>query len=135
MNKILKHKKEEKRIVRLLYRKGFLKDYKLDDLYWNEYSKLRVKKKKHGRKYRYTVYLPEVHFCTTDYWGESDEHSIVSTSLEEFYWMHTDRDEDGHPISKFPPMTRIQFIKYLKTLPTVVNDNKIRKVLNLRNDF
>lgn len=130
--------KEEKRIVRLLYRKGFLEDFKVNELYWAEYYWFRKKTRRYksvdGGKYRYPVYMPEVHYCTTDYWGESDEHSIVSHVLDVLYWGNidtTDWDEESgeYPKSTFRKMTRPQFIKYLQTLPTVVSDNKINQVL------
>ncbi len=132
--------KQEKRIVRLLYRKGFLKDFKVGDLYWAEYHWFKKKQYKSrtnkydGKRYRYPVYMPEVHYCSTDYWGESDEHSIVSHVLDMLHWQHidtTDWDETSgeFPKSTFKRMDRDQFIKYLKQLPTVVPDNKINKVL------
>ena len=127
--------KQEKRIVRLLYRKGFLKDFKIKDLYWAEYSWLGKKKYKSKRsKYSYPVYMPEVHYFTTDYWGESDEHSVVGTIKEHLWWDHADTenwdDTSGEwPKSKFPRMNREQFIKYLEKLPTKISDNKINRVL------
>lgn len=127
--------KQEKRIVKLLYRKGFLKDFKVKDLYWQEYNWHTKKKYKSKRtKYSYPVYMPEVHYMTTDYWGESDEHSIVGTIKDELWWGHAEMenwdDTSGEwPNSTFPKMTRQQFIKYLEKLPTKVNDNKINKVL------
>ena len=36
--------KQEKRIVKLLYKKGFLKDFKVEDLYWAEFSWFNKKK-------------------------------------------------------------------------------------------
>ena len=49
--------KQEKRIVRLLYKKGFLKDFKVSDFYWAEYhwSNNKKYKSKYG-KYRYPIY-------------------------------------------------------------------------------
>lgn len=127
--------KEEKRIVRLLYRKGLIKDFKVSDFYWAEYNWLgkRLRRSK-DNKYRFPIYMPEVHYCTTDYWGESDEHSIVSHVLELLYWSDidvSDWDETSgvFPKSNFKRMTRPQFIKYLKGLPTTVNNNKINRVL------
>lgn len=131
MNKILKHKKEEKRLVRLLYKKGLLKDFKLKDLYWNAYSILRTKKRKHGRKHKSTVYLPEVHFCKTDYWGESDEYSIASHIYHNFEYSINYGDFESPIIIRY---SRIQRIKMLQKLPTVVNNNKIRKVLQCKID-
>ena len=127
--------KQEKRIVKLLYKKGFLKDFKTEDLYWAEFSWFNKKKyKSKHSKYSYPVYMPEIHYMTTDYWGESDEHSIVGTIKEEFWWGHAemenwDNTSGEWPNSTFPKMTRQQFIKYLEKLPTKVNDNKIKKVL------
>ncbi len=127
--------KEEKRIVYLLYRKGLLKDFKVSDFYWAEYNWLgkRLRKSKNNQ-YRFPIYMPEVHYYTTDYWGESDEHSIVSYVLDMLHWQHVDMDNwddtSGEwPKSTFKRMNRNQFIHYLKQLPTVVPDNKINKVL------
>jgi hypothetical protein len=139
--------KQEKQIVYLLYRKGLIIDahIKLEDLYWASYNWLNRKHYKTklnsygGRIYRAPIYMPEVHFCTTDYWGESDEHSIVDTVLQQLYWKHVDtrdRDEDSdkYPVSTFPKMTRTQFIKYLKSLPTKVADKKINKIIKTLKD-
>jgi hypothetical protein len=139
--------KEEKRIIELLYKKGFIKgEWKLEDLYWASYHWHNRKwyKTKYnsydGKKYRFPIYMPEIHFCTSDYWGESDEHSIIDTVLERLHWEHidtTDWDSNSgeYPKSTFPKMTRGQFIKYLKGLPTVVGDNKIKGVLNNTNEY
>lgn len=127
--------KQEKQIVRLLYQKGLLQDYSLDNLYWAEYNwHNRKKYKSSNGKSSWPVYMPEVHYMTTDYWGESDEHSIVSTIKEHLWWDHAntenwDSTSGEWPRSSFPKMTRSQFIKYLKEMPTKVNDNKIKKVL------
>jgi ribosomal protein S8 len=135
--------KEEKRIVYLLYRKGFLKDFKVCDLYWEEYRwhdrKLYKgrENKYDGKRYKYPIYLPEVHYSTSDYWGETDEHSVVSHVLEELYWRHidtTDWDPDSgvFPRSTFKKISRVQFIYYLKKLPTVVPNKEINKILKKR---
>jgi hypothetical protein len=132
--------KQEKRIVRLLYRKGFLKDFKIKDLYWAEYNwlgrkKYRTKPNRYdGKFYRFPVYMPEVHYCTTDYWGESDEHSIVSHVLEVLHWSNIDTENwdetSGEwPKSTFKMMTRDKFIRYLNSLPTINSDNKINRIL------
>lgn len=123
-------KKQEKRIVRLLYRKGFLKDYKVHELYMASYGTLRVQKKKHGRTYRKQIYLPEVHYWTVDYWGECDEHSLVNSVLQNLYWDNVtgEKDERGYYISAFKYKGRNWFIKYLKKFPTVRTDSKINKV-------
>ena len=133
--------KEEKRIVELLYKKGFIKgEFKLQDLYWAEYHWYNRKcyKSKHnsydGKRYRFPIYMSEIHFCTTDYWGESDEHSIVDAVLERLHWEYIDTtnwdsDSGEYPKSKFKKMTRANFIHYLEKLPTVVSDNHIKKVL------
>jgi hypothetical protein len=140
--------KEEKQIVELLYKKGFIKgEFKLEDLYWESYNWFNKKCYKtkpnpyDGKRYRFPIYMPEIHFSTSDYWGESDEHSVVDVVLERLYWEHIDTTNfdpnsyDEYPVSTFPRMTRGQFIKYLKGLPTKVGDNKIKKVLKKTNEY
>jgi hypothetical protein len=140
--------KEEKQIVELLYKKGFIKgEFKLEDLYWESYNWFNKKCYKtkpnpyDGKRYRFPIYMPEIHFSTSDYWGESDEHSVVDAVLERLYWEHIDTTNfdpnsyDEYPVSTFPRMTRGQFIKYLKGLPTKVGDNKIKKVLKKTNEY
>ncbi len=120
--------KQEKRLVKLLYKKGFLKDFKLHDFYWAEYHRS-------GRLYRsyknnrFTEYYPEIHYCTVDYWGEGDEYPIVSTIKEGLYWSGVD---DGYPKSTFKHYHRRKLIKYLNSLPTVISDNKINEIVNIR---
>ncbi len=129
---IKKWLKDEKRIVRLLYRKGLIQ-HKVGDLYWAAY-------RRSGRFYRngehkHTIYLPEVHYATSDYWGECDEHSLVDSISEEFYWNNLLPDEeysDDYPKSSFKFKGRTWFIKYLRGLKTVRNDSKINKVLCMK---
>ena len=126
--------REEKQIVYLLYRKGLLKDFKIKDLYWAEYYMTSKCYKSECGKYSHTVYMPEVHFSTSDYWGESDEHGIVDDVLQNLHWANIDttnwsEDTGEYPPSTFPRMTRGEFIKYLKKLPTLVPDRKINQVL------
>lgn len=132
--------KQEKRIVRLLYRKGFITDahFKCKDLYWAEYKTGRKRRQRKGEpKYKFSIYYPEVHYCSTDYWGESDEHSIVQHFLDTFYWTNIDErnwnpNNGEFPKTLFKNFDRKKFIKYLSSLPTKIGDNKINKILAKR---
>lgn len=124
-------KKQEKRIVKLLYKKGFLKDFKLEDFYWESFKWFKTYKSKMG--YRFPRYVPELHFSTVDYWDECDEHSVVDCVLNELFWDNAEFDEVyNYATSRFKIKTREQFIKYLSDLPNKVNDNKIKRVLNIK---
>jgi len=130
--------KQEKRIVRLLYRKGLIDDFhfKVTDLYWASYKPNgRARKRRNSPKYRFTTCYPEIHYCSTDYWGESDEHSIVGHIKETFYWTHIDErnwnpNNGEFPKTLFRHFDRMKFIKYLSSLPTKRGDNKINKILS-----
>lgn len=135
--------KEEKRLVYLMYRAGLLATFpKIEELYWKEYHSLKKTYKSKnvngdGRRYKFSIYMPEIHYCTTNYWGESDEHSIVDHVWQGLYWTHIDEANYDptsfeYPNSLAPKMTRLQFIKYLKTLSVKVEDKKIKKVLKIR---
>lgn len=118
-NKVRIHIKQEKQIVQLLYKKGILNKKEVESLYWAEYRHL-TRPRKSKEKYRLSIYLPELHFCTYDYWGEADETSIVS-------W------KTGSNFTR--TKSRRKIIQSLKCLPTIVFDNKIREVLVRRMDY
>lgn len=119
-NKVRIHIKQEKQIVKLLYKKGLLNKKEVESLYWAAYSRL-TRPKKSKEKYRISIYLPEIHFCSYDYFGEADEHSIVSA-----------KTEYGNNFKNV--RSRRKIIQSLKCLPTIVFDNKIREVLVRRMD-
>lgn len=125
-------KKQEKQIVKLLYRKGLL-DFKLEQLYWESFHVLNIQKRKHGNKHKRHIYAPELYFSTIDYWGEGNEYSVVSSIAEAFYWDNI-IDPEIYNVkieSSFSYNSRPQLINYLKTLPTKRIDSKINKVLKL----
>ncbi len=129
--------KQEKRTVRLLYRKGLIQKEKLKDFYWAEYHYTgKVYKKKKGNRHKYPEYMPEIHYSTFDYWGECTEHGLVSTIREGLYWEQAapfEPDSGVYPTSTFKHRkSRLWFINYLKKLPTKVSDNKIRVVFKNR---
>lgn len=131
--------KEEKRIIKLMYQKGLLdKIDSLDAFYFAEYK--HTSKRYKSGKYRWYVYLPEIHFCTRDYWGEYDEHGVIDTLLQDIHWegyIGPEFNEDG-TLSKDEEFTskwlkRSEIIPYLKSLPTIKKDCKINKILNRSN--
>lgn len=142
---IRKYLKQEKRIVNLLYKKGFIKEHKVEDFYWESYKICGSKKpRKRGKwknkeKYRIIIYYPQVFFGYCDYFGEWDDISIVDRVLEELYWQHAYKDEDQEdtdfPKSTFKIKDRIKIIKYLEKLPTVNSDNKIKKTTRYRKEY
>lgn len=130
---IRKFIKEEKRIIKLIWQKGlFPKEFKVDYLYWAEYRHGN-RGRRRRRKYAWSDYLPEVHYCTSDYWGECDEYGFVSMILDRVYWENTNTSNfsgSGEwPESSFKFKGRLWFIKYLEALPTVNRSSKINKIL------
>lgn len=138
-NEIRRWVKQEKRIVKLLYKKGLLTNFKIEELYWAEYKWLRKKRYKGKSGYKFPLYMPEIHFGTTDYWGEGDEHSLVDSFLEEIYWKHIDYNNWDETSGEYPKsnmkLNRVQLLMYLKGLPTKINDNKIKRILNRSNNY
>lgn len=135
--------KHEKRIVRLLYRKGLI-DMDISELYWESYR--RSGKRYRNKKFTYGKLdnrLDEIHFATFDYWGECDEYGLVSWIIEQLTWDNVP-DELNDPMaddlwevyhqSTFKYKGRRWFIRYLKSLPTVRCDSKINKVLKIKNN-
>ena len=66
--------KQEKQIVRLLYRKGLLSN--MPNLYWASYRETGKRYKNKGSSFIWRGYLDEVYYCTWNYWGECDEQKV-----------------------------------------------------------
>lgn len=125
--------KDEKRLIKLLYQKGFLESsYSVDRIYWAAYKRSGKRVKCRGKKY--AEWLPELHYCTRDYWGEYDEHGVVDSVLDNIYWTDGIYNE---ALNTYTPSTNItsreKLMAHLMTLPTVIKDSKINKVLNQSN--
>lgn len=129
MNKRQKRwKKQEKQIVKLLYKKGLI-DVHLDQMYWADYSVTG----KYSKRYFEEVYYNEI-----DYYGEVTEHKLIDSIIEGLFYdgciiedLEKMVDDGTWPKSSFKYKGRSWFIRYLRKLPTVVHDNKINKVLRL----
>lgn len=133
--------KQEKRIVRLMYRKGLI-DMDINNLYWEAYTLSGKKyKSKHSSK-KYVEYLPEMYYAVADYWNEVDEISLVDSFIEHRTWMGIPMDqwgrlsgclmEDVTEMSDFKYQGRQWLIKWLSKQPTVRCDHKINKILKVQ---
>lgn len=133
---IRKWVKDEKRIVKLLYQKGLIKDSELSGYYWQDYRTGKRPRRKNKNGYRWTDRLPEVHYWTTDYFGESDEHSLVDFVIDGLYWgqsYENGYDEYGMPNieSNFKYKGRSAFIKHLELMPTINRSSRINSLLKI----
>jgi hypothetical protein len=72
------------------------------------------------------MYLAEIHFSTTDYFGETDEHAVIDRHLEYKFWEDAGEDWDG--MNEIPASirnyTRKQLIRDLKSQPNVKYGSK-----------
>ena len=132
---IKKHLKDEKRILKLMYKKGFFKILNIDfeDLSWELLLEGKSQRKRKG-EWAYKDFLPELHVWSRDYWGECDSNSLVDCLKQYLFW-ETAKDYDletGFPINQKYPTTKF-LIGYLTKLPTINNDSKFNKYL-IRND-
>lgn len=129
--------KQEKRIVKLMYRKGLI-DVDINDLYWEAY-------RRYSGKYNHNsngIYYPEIHFAVVDYWHEVDEIPLVSSFVEQRIWEGVPDDklsklcqypdeEDIMSATSFKCKSKRWLLKWLKKQPNVRCDNKINKVLKI----
>lgn len=121
--------KQDKRILKLLYRTGLLEEYHIpiDEIYWDTLRRIGNK----GYKYIQTPC-----HCTFDYWGECDDYCIIDRVMECLFYANVDRnpmdfDEEPRLVSSVYIKTREQLIDYLKSLPVKKSDSKINKTLKL----
>lgn len=127
---IKKHLKDEKRILKLMYKKGILdKEFDLKECGW-EYLFRGHKTRRRKGTYGGSDWLPEFHVFWTDYWGEGDSRSVINTFIENIWFENsTIQDDMGCPSEN--PLSKIDLIKYLQSLPTVNFDSKINKYLRV----
>lgn len=130
--------KQEKQIVRLLYRKGLLQICLIYIGRHIERQESRYKNK--GSSFIWRGYLDEVYYCTWNYWGECDEHPLIDEIIDNLIEkgipdsVFEDCGYDYYKAikhSSFQYKGRRWFIKYLKGLPTVRCDSKINKLLKI----
>lgn len=86
MNKLLTRKKHSKIIAKLLLEKGKIDKNFYDKLYIESYNIYKRPKRKNKYGHRFTRYYLELYYCTVDYWGEADEHSIIGMIKDKIYW-------------------------------------------------
>lgn len=130
---IKKHIKQEKVIVKLLYKKGLL-DEDFKSLGWESFKTGKMPRRlKKGLKYKYREYIPELFIFYTDYWGEGMETPVVETYLSNWWYDYCCKnnllDENYYPTIKL--FTKENFIKYLRSLPNKRSDSKINKLLKI----
>lgn len=136
---IRKWVKDEKRLIKLFYQKGLI-DMSIHDLYWNEYRQGKRGRKRGGKKFAFNDYMPELHYCSRDYWGECDEHAVIPRIIEGMRFDKLTEEPDyekngGWGVSYFDGKSRAWWIKYLKSQPTVNRSSAINKVLIRRADY
>lgn len=129
---IKKHLKDEKRILKLMYKKGIfeLLHINLKDLGWEYLTAGRKQRKRNGDRFKYRDYLPELHVYSVDYWGEGESNGVVEYFKSYLFW-ETAEDidvESGWPINSMK-LDNKNIILYLNKMPTVKNDSKFNKYL------
>lgn len=124
--KLLISRKHEKRVIKLLYRKGLLKEYDLKYMYWTDTYISRRNQPLH-----LWYEIPE-----TYHYSESYAEELICLIHHDLYDAHVigDTDWDGPewPESTYRRKGNRRFIKYLKKLPSVVFDHRINKLLICR---
>lgn len=133
------HIKQEKVILKLLYKKGIMikESLGIDDIGWEDSRRYKKKRLRKNSKNKYSGhrYTPVLNFYWVDYWGEGDGRELIEMMID-WYWFikctNNDFDLMGMPKVKGP--NRKEFIKYLRTLPNVNNDFKINDLLKVRLD-
>lgn len=127
--KLLTYKKKYKRLVKLLYKKGYISKYFGDKwvdntFYWETYKG-----------------CPQLYSCTLDYWGEAEEYEITRVIFEGEIYGSIDAyniDMDNFNMYDFlkkerPIFSRsyAQITKYLNKLPNKINNHKINFYLKM----
>lgn len=126
------HLKNEKRVLKLMYRKGMFEvlGIKINLLDWE--CLLKGKRgRKRNKKYNFHDWLPELHSYSCDYWGEWDSHSVVSSMKDYFHWELSEEIDKNYGFPKGKYFTTLELIKHLNLLPTKKHNSKFNSLLKL----
>lgn len=130
---IKKHLKDEKRILKLIYRKGFFHkiNISLDALSWQDsFEGKTVKTKPNKLILNNKDCLPILCVCNENFGGDVQYMGVVNSFKEYLFW-ETAKDfdlESGYPVNQKYPSTNA-LIKFLSSLPDKVNNSKFKKHL------
>jgi hypothetical protein len=130
---IRKHIKDEKRILKLMYKKGIINKLinDIEDCGWGYLLKGNRQRSRKG-SFNFYDYLPEFHLHTTDYWGDGDSRTLVDIFRENVMMENAEYCEVKGYINLNKSVINTKgLIKYLNLLPTVINDNKFNKYLKV----
>lgn len=104
-----KQVKLEKRLIKLSHKKGLLKHIDYNKIFWN-----------------YNVYTENLVLCC-----ETKQHKYNIDYFEIFADVVFDEYWKSGLYEKIEISTAYEFIKYLKSKPTVTNNNRIRKYIKI----
>jgi hypothetical protein len=130
---IRKHIKDEKRILKLMYKKGIINELvnDIEDCGWAYLLKGNRQRSRNG-SFNFYDYLPEFHLHTTDYWGDGDSRSLVNVFRENIMMANADFCVVKGLIKVNKSVEDAKgLIKYLNSLPTTIRDNKFNKYLKV----
>lgn len=129
---IRKHLKTEKRILKLMYRKGVFETLhiSMSDIQWEYLLTGKKHRNRKGRSpYKYRDWLPQLHVYSCDYWGECDSCSVVELYRDLLFWENaTEFNENGFPLNS-KVVSDKQLVEHLKALPTKNSNSKFNSLL------
>jgi len=118
MNKPLTYKKHSKIIAKLALSKNLIDKKFYDELYFEAFKSYGKPKRKSKSGYGFDRYYIELHYCTCDYWGEWDEHSLIDYIRDLFFYGSNAFDTvTGQPVKpvKYFSSTK-EIIKHLRNM-------------------
>ncbi|MDH6308093.1 hypothetical protein M2451_002612 [Dysgonomonas sp. PFB1-18] len=126
-----KHIKRDKRMLRLLYRKGLLDAWMDSHIHWAAYRSFNNRFNKNH------LYHIEPYYWIEDYWGEGDERELISDVIDNHIWETLNpKDEHFNVEREFYKWHKEhssfkKMMNYLHSLPTKRRDSGINKYLKI----
>ena len=118
-------KKHSVIIARLALRAGYITQSLYNDLYFASFRQRRRKRKSHKNRYWSLNYYDELYYCTVDYWGEADEHSLIRTVIDTHFWGEAKVDEVTGEILPRKKSYRLSNISMMRILRDSIKFEKL----------
>lgn len=123
--------KRDKRILRIMYRKGLLDTWMDSGIHWAAYNS-------HNERLDHNhLYQIELFYWIGDYWGEWDERELISDVIDNHICDLLNPNDEYFKIEKEfydwhrKHNTFRKIMSYLRSLPTKRSDSGINKYLKI----
>ena len=119
-------KKHSVIMAKLALKSGIIKPDFFNGLYLESYRRKKNKKRGYSKYNIKIQYYTELYYSSVDYWGECDEHSLISYIFDVFFWDLVTYESETN-VTIYPKKFPRNNISLIKELRDGVQQSKLQR--------